>query len=141
MAQTVGTVLAKNMAIYSEDTPDVLITCQIDATLSMSTQTFETTCKDSGAWSEPRPGTKSWTMSGTGNLAWDATYGFADLQALWTGQTEAGFVISTGAVDDQELYGNGYVTELELTSSGNDAAVTFSYTVTGAGAITMAVIS
>lgn len=141
MAQTVGTVLAKNMAIYSGGSPDTLITCQIDATLSMSTQTFETTCKDSGAWSEPRPGTKSWTMSGTGNFAEDATYGFLDLQTLWTNQTEAEFVLSTGAAGDTEHYGDGYVTELELTSQGNDAAVTFSFTVTGAGALTSAIIS
>jgi len=141
MAQTTGTVLAKNMAIYKGGSPDTLITCQVDATMSLSTQTFETTCKDSGAWSEPRPGTKSWTMSGTGNYADDATYGFKDLQTLWSDQTEAEFVFSTGAVDDTEYYGNGYVTELELTSQGNDAAVTFSFTVTGAGSLTAAVIS
>lgn len=141
MAQTVGTVLAKNMGIYVGGAPDVLITCQIDATLSLSTATFETTCKDTGAWSEPRPGTKSWTMTGTGNFADDATNGFLDLQTLWSDQTEAEFVFSTGALGDTEHYGDGYVTDLELTSSGNDAAVTFSFTVTGAGAITSAVIS
>lgn len=138
---TTGTVLAKNMAIYSEDSPDVLITCQVDATLTMSTNTFETTCKDSGAWAAPRPGTKSWTMTGTGNLAFDATYGFDDLQALWSNQTEAGFVFSTGETGDTEYYGNGYITDLELTSAGNDAAVTFSYTLTGNGALTAATIS
>lgn len=141
MAQTQGTVLAKNMAIYSGGSPDVLITCQVDATLTLSTTTFETTCKDSGAWAEPRPGTKSWTMSGTGNFAEDATYGFLDLQTLWNNQTEAEFVMSTGETGDTEFSGNGYVTDLELTSSGNDAAVTFSFTVTGAGAITAATIS
>lgn len=138
---TTGTVLAKNMAIYSGGSPDTLITCQVDATISMSTQTFETTCKDSDAWAEPRPGTKSWTMTGTGNLAWDATYGFSDLQTLWSAQTESEFVISTGVAGDVEMYGNGYVTELEMSSQGNDAAVTFSFTVTGAGALTAATIS
>lgn len=138
MAQTVGTVLAKNMAIYVDDT---LITCQVDATMSLSTQTFETTCKDSGAWSAAQPGTKSWTMSGTGNFADDATYGFLDLQTLWSNQTSAECTFSTGAVGDTEFYGDGYFTELELTSQGNDAAVTFSFTFTGNGALTAAVIS
>lgn len=141
MAQTSGTVLAKNMAVYHSDSPDVLITCQVDATLTMSTNTFETTCKDSGAWGEPRPGTKSWTMTGTGNFAEDATYGFNELIALWDAQTASEFVFTTGETGDTEYYGTGYITDLELTSAGNDAAVTFSYTLTGAGALTYATVS
>lgn len=141
MAQTAGTVLAKNMAIYKKGVSDTLITCQVDATLSMETNTFETTCKDSGAWAEPRPGTKSWSMTGTGNFAEDATYGFLDLQTLWDDQTEAEFVLTTGNTGDTEFYGNCYVTSLELNSSGNDAAVTFSFTLTGAGALTAAIVS
>ena len=138
---TSGTVLAKNMAIYNDDTPDVLITCQIDATLTMSTTTFETTCKDSGAWAAPRPGTKSWSMSGTGNLAFDATYGFADLFTLWINQTANTFIFSTGTAGDTQYYGSCYVTELELTSQGNDAAVTFSFTLTGDGALSSETVS
>lgn len=138
---TAGTVLAKNMAVYSDDSPDVLITCQVDATLTLTTATFETTCKDSGAWGEPRPGTKSWTMTGTGNLAFDATYGWSDLFALWTNQTASSFVFTTGVANDKAYSGSGYITDLELTSSGNDSAVTFSYTLTGAGAITESTVS
>ncbi len=138
---TTGTVLAKNMAIYINGSPDTVISCQVDATLTLSTATFETTCKDAGSWAEPRPGTKSWTMSGTGNLAFDATYGYEELFGLWYNQTETAFVISTGVTGDKQQYGDGYVTELEMTSSGNDAAVTFSFTVTGAGALIMSTVS
>ncbi len=141
MAQTVGTVLAKEMAIYVGGSPDVIITCQIDATLSMSTATFDTTCKSSGAWADSNAGTKSWTMSGTGNFADDAANGFLDLQALWVAGSTAEFVMSTGATGDTQHAGNGIVTELELTSAGNDTAVTFSYTVTGKGALASTVIS
>lgn len=138
---TVGTVLAKNLAVYSDQTPDKIITCQVDATLALTTTTFETTCKDAGAWAQPRPGTKGWSMTGTGNLAWDATYGYTDLYTLWYNQTAANFVMSTGVTGDKYFYGQGYLTDLELTSSGNDAAATFSYTLTGAGAITLATVS
>lgn len=138
---TTGTVLAKNMAIYKDGSPDTLISCQVDASLSLTTTTFETTCKDAGAWGAARPGTKSWTMAGTGNLAWDAAYGFNDLFTLYSDQTATAFVISTGVVGDKMLYGTGYLTDLNLTSSGNDAAVTFEFTVTGNGAITRATIS
>lgn len=141
MAQTSGTVLAKNLALYAGGSPDELITCQIDATLTRSTNTFETTCKDSGAWAEPRPGTKSWTMTGTGNFAEDASFGYHELVARWDAQSSNEYVLSTGETGDVEEYGNAYVTEIEKTSSGNDAAVTFSFTLTGHGAITAAIIS
>ena len=60
-----ATVLAKNMKLYTGSTPTA-ITCQVDASLSMSTNTFETTCKDSSAVAEFLPGAKSWTASVTG---------------------------------------------------------------------------
>lgn len=133
--------MAKNFAIYHNANPDVVISCQTNAELQMSTEMFETTCKDSGAWAQPRPGTKSWSMSGEANLAFDASYGFSDLYALWYNQTLASFVIQTGTTGDKAYYGDGYISDLSLSSQGNDAAVTFSYTLTGAGALTQYTLS
>jgi predicted secreted protein len=140
MAST-GTILAKNFAIYHNASPDVAISCQTNAELQLSTETFDVTCKDSGAWAAPRPGTKSWTMSGEALLAFDATYGFQDLFDLWSGQTLASFLISTGTSGDTYFYGDGYITDLSLSSQGNDAGVTFTYTFTGTGAITRTTVS
>lgn len=134
---TTGTVLAKNMAMYFTGTP-VLLTCQTDASISMSTNMFETTCKDSGAWAEPRPGTKSWTASGTANLAFDATYGIDELFAAWTAQTEIAVLFQTSVSGDSEFSGSGYISSLEVTSNGNDEAVTFSYQLDGAGSLAFA---
>ena len=134
---TTGTVLAKNMAIYFTGSPTVL-TCQTNASISMSTNMFETTCKDSGAWAEPRPGTKSWTASGEANLAFDATYGMDELFAAWDDQTELSVVFQTGVSGDSKFSGSGYLSTLEVTSNGNDEAVTFSFQLDGAGALTFA---
>ena len=135
---TTGTVLAKNMSFYLNDT---LVSCQTNCELNMSTEMFETTCKDSGAWAEPRPGTKSWTASGELNLAFDATYGIADLFALWYNQTEEDFAFSTGVNDDKEFLGSGYISSLSVSSQGNDAAVTASFEITGAGALIYQTVS
>lgn len=137
---TTGTVLAKNMAMYLTGS-ETLITCQTNALISMSTNMFETTCKDSGAWAEPRPGTKSWTASGEGNVAFDATYGIEELHALWYNQTEVAVLFQTGTSGDTGFSGSGYISSLEVTSNGNDEAVTFSYQIDGAGALIQLTVS
>ena len=136
---TVGTVLAKNMAFYTGGTP-TLITCQTNASISMETNMFNTTCKDSGAWQANQPGVKSWTASGEGNLAFDATNGWSALFAAWTNQTAVALVFQTSVTGDKKYSGSTYISSLELTSSGNDEAVTFSFELTGNGALTEATI-
>jgi len=135
---TTGTVLAKNMSFEVAGT---VVSCQVNCELNMSTEMFETTCKDSGAWAEPRPGTKSWTGSGEYNLAFDATYGIEDLFTLWYDQTEAAFVFTTGVNDDKEFIGNGYISSLTVSSQGNDAAVTGTFELTGAGELIYQTVS
>lgn len=137
---TTGTVLAKNMAMYTGGTP-IIITCQTNASISMSTNMFSTACKDSGAWDAQQPGLKSWSASGEGNFAFDATNGFSALFAAWTNQTSVAVVFQTGVTGDKKYSGSSYVSSLELNSSGNDEAVTFSYELTGSGALTEATIS
>lgn len=138
---TTGTVLAKNMAIYKNAATDVIITCQTNAELQLSTETFDVTCKSAGAWGAPRPGTKTWTMSGEALLAFDATYGYQDLFDLYNSQAQVPVLIGTGITGDLYMYGDAYVTDLGLSSQGNDAGVSFTYTLTGTGPITRATLS
>lgn len=135
-----GTILAKTMAFYTGGTP-VIITCQTNASISMSTNMFSTACKDVGAWDDQKPGQKSWTGSVEGNLAFDATNGFSTLFAAWTNQTVVALVFQNAVTGDKKYSGNCYISSLELNSSGNDEAVTFSCELTGSGALTEATIS
>lgn len=137
---TTGTILAKNFAFYTGGTP-IIVTCQTNASISMSTNMFSTACKDSGGWDAKQPGLKSWTGSGEGNLAFDATNGFEELFAAWTNETVVALVFQNAVVGDKKYSGNTYVSSLELTSSGNDEAVTFSFELQGTGALTEATIS
>jgi len=135
-----ATVLAKNMKLYTGATP-AAITCQVDASISTSTNMFETTCKDSSAVSEFLPGAKSWTASVTGNVDFAATNGVEELFTAWTNQTSVALVFQTGTVGDAKYSGSGYVSSLQIQSSGNDEAVTFSAEFQGTGALTQANIS
>jgi hypothetical protein len=135
-----ATVLAKNMKLYTGATP-AAITCQVDASISTSTNMFETTCKDSSAVSEFLPGAKSWTASVTGNVDFAATNGVEELFTAWTNQTSVALVFQTGTTGDSKYSGSGYVSSLQIQSSGNDEAVTFSAEFQGTGALTQANIS
>jgi len=134
---TTGTVLAKNMKIYVGANA---ITCQVNATLNQSTEMFQTTCKDSAANADNLPGTKSWSITGTGNLAFDATYGYEDLWDAWEAQSAVTPIFQTAVAGDLSWSGSSYISDLSLTSDGNDAAVTFDFTLTGSGALTKATI-
>lgn len=127
-----ATILAKNMKMYVGTTA---ITCQTDAAISMSTNMFETTCKDSTATAEFQPGAKSWTASGAGNLDFSATYGFEELFAAWDTQASMAVVFQTGTTGQKKYSGSGYLSSLSLNSNGNDEAVTFDYEIQGTGAL------
>ena len=135
-----ATVLAKNMKLYTGATPSA-ITCQVDASISTSTNMFETTCKDSSAVSEFLPGAKSWTASVTGNVDFAATNGVEELFTAWTNQTSVALVFQTGTTGDSKYSGSGYVSSLQIQSSGNDEAVTFSAEFQGTGALAQTTIS
>ena len=135
-----ATVLAKNMKLYTGSTPTA-ITCQVDASISMSTNTFETTCKDSSAVAEFLPGAKSWTASVTGNVDWSATNGAEELFTAWSNQTSVAIVFQTGVTGEIKYSGSAYITSLQINSSGNDEAVTFSAEFQGTGALGQATIS
>lgn len=132
-----ATILAKNMRFYSGTTA---FTCQVDVSISESVNMFNTTCKDSGANAAFSPGEQSWTASGTGNLDWTATYGYAELKAAKDAGTPISLVMSTGVSGEKKLSGTCYVSSLGLESSGNDAAVTFPFELQGTGALAIAAI-
>lgn len=135
---TTGTVLAKNMKIYVGANA---ITCQLNASLSCSTNMFQTTCKDSVANSTFLPGAKEWSMSGSANFAFDATYGFEDLWDLWEAQTSVTPIFQTAVTGDLKWSGTSYIEELNATSDGVDAAVEFDVTFRGTGALAKATVA
>ena len=101
---------------------------------SVNLATRNATTKDSAGWADNLEGVKSWTASGEGMFAENATLGFDDLFASLTARTVVA-VVMKGAVGDKQYAGNAYITALQRTSPTEDSE-TYSATLTGTGALT-----
>lgn len=78
---------------------------------------------------------------GSANFAFDATYGYEDLWDLWDAQTAVTPIFQTAVSGDLKWSGSSYISELNATSDGVDAAVEFDVTFQGTGALTKATVA
>lgn len=135
---TVGTVLAKDMKIYIGTTA---VTCQVDASLKMDRNLFQTTCKDSGDMEEYQYGTGTWSISGRALFRFDATQGFSQFFAMWDGKTTATAVWQTAVSGDKKYSGTVLLKSLSGDANGNDEAVGYQFELQGSGDLTEATVS
>ena len=130
---TTGTVNSRIMKIYTGSAPGTAITCLTDASISMSTEMRDVTCKDSDGWNDALPARRSWTMSAEGNFAYDAANGARELWEAWNNQTNLTLAFKTSESGDYSYTGSGYLTSLEFSAPGTDENVTFSFELEGVG--------
>ena len=130
---TAGVVNTKLLKIYVGATA---ITCQTDGTLSMSSDTRDTTCKDSGQWKEALYGQTGWEISGTALGSYDGTMSLHQLTALISAQTVSTVSFKTAVSGDDILTGTVIWTKLDIASAGTNQNVSISYTGMGTGALT-----
>lgn len=118
------------------------ITCLTNATLSMSTDMRDTTCKDSNDFTDHLPATKSWTMAGDAWYSTDGANGASTLFGYWNNSTLVAIVYGSSVAGDKKYSGSGYITSLEFTSpGGTNENCAFSFEFTGAGALTEGTVS
>ena len=129
---TAGVVNTKLLKIYVGATA---ITCQTDGTLSMSSDTRDTTCKDSGQWKEALYGQTGWEISGTALGSYDGTMSLHQLTALIIAQTVSTVSFKTAVSGDDILTGTVIWTKMDIASAGTNQNVTISYTGMGTGAL------
>ena len=129
---TAGVVNTKLLKIYVGATA---ITCQTDGTLSMSSDTRDTTCKDSGQWKEALYGQTGWEISGTALGSYDGTFSLNELTALIIAQTVSTVSFKTAVSGDDILTGTVIWTKMDIASAGTNQNVTISYTGMGTGAL------
>jgi predicted secreted protein len=129
---TAGVVNTKLLKIYVGATA---ITCQTDGTLSMSSDTRDTTCKDSGQWKEALYGQTGWEISGTALGSYDGTMSLHQLTGLIIAQTVSTVSFKTAVSGDDILTGTVIWTKMDIASAGTNQNVTISYTGMGTGAL------
>jgi hypothetical protein len=132
---TTGVINTKLMKIYVGSTA---ITCQTDGSLSITNETRETTCKDSGQWKEYLYGQTSWEISGTALASFDGTQNIDEMTPLVLNQTVSTVAFKTGVSGDAIFGGSVLWTKFDVQSAGTNQNVTISYTGTGTGALTYA---
>jgi predicted secreted protein len=129
---TAGVVNTKLLKIYVGATA---ITCQTDGTLSMSSDTRDTTCKDSGQWKEALYGQTGWEISGTALGSYDGTMSLHQLTGLIIAQTVSTVSFKTAVSGDDILTGTVIWTKMDIASAGTNQNVNISYTGMGTGAL------
>ena len=134
---TTGPVNTKLMRtrFINTGTPTSL-TCQTDATLSVTNGTRQTTCKDSGQWEEHLYGQTAWEISGTMYFSYDATNGGEDIYDVAVGQTVCEVAYGTSVTGDLSWTGNALVTKWDINSPGTNETVECAYTFKGTGPLT-----
>jgi len=112
-----------------------VIACGDTASLVFNAETIPINCKGSGDWAKNLTGGKNIELSGSGFMAFDASYGGIDLFDLLIAGTEATFKFGNEETGDIYYEFDGRLTNTTWDANYNEAS-TFSFTATGNGAPT-----
>jgi TP901-1 family phage major tail protein len=113
------------------------------ASFSAGMEPRDTTTKDSAGWRELGEGLRSWSMTGSGLVAYSVGTDEAspkNLFDIYTARTKAKFQFTTANTGDFEWEGDGYITEFSQ-ESGVEDNVTFSISIEGSGPLAVAAVS
>ena len=126
MAVSPGVILG-TFILQSIDGNTIL--CSTSATLTITNEEIETTCKDNEGAYTSIPGMQKWSIQIQGNIVYDNSTGVRDLQDLAMTKATTAVVFGTLETDDPAFTGNAFVSNLTLTGGQNSPAtwdVTFS---------------
>lgn len=134
---TTGIVSAKLLKIQAIADGGTLaaVTCLTNAEIQITNETRDIRCKDSGIYADFLPDTQSWTMSGEAFVNYGASNGHDEIATLMLGQGLVDVAYGTGVTGDTSFTGSGYLTTFGVTA-GNDGNGSFSFELTGVGALT-----
>lgn len=137
MAATTGIFNGSQYTVMFDGTTPVIADNVTDLSVSISTETRDTTTKNNGGYRAILPGLKSLTVNFTAYYSGSATNGFDELMTDFLASTLQKVKVSsidwdaTPSVDenagDQRLTFDAYITSLELSAGTEDNA---SYTCT-----------
>ena len=106
--------------------------------LSMSTNMFEITSKESGGKKEILAGNSEWSATADFNIDFQSSnWDMADVVAAWNSKTELSLTITNGVTGDKSFAGSAYIDNVTYTGpQGDTASGTVSFAGTGALTIT-----
>jgi len=103
--------------------------------LTFDMATRDASTKDSAGWKQSLEGQRSFSGSGEGFFAEDATFGYTDLYNAYVTRNIVVVTWTTSNVGDYEYAGNCFITSLGKTD-GLEESSTFTVSFEGTGAVT-----
>jgi predicted secreted protein len=103
--------------------------------LTFDMATRDASSKDSAGWKQSLEGQRSFSGSGEGFFAEDATFGYTDLYNAYVTRNIVVVTWTTSNVGDYEYAGNCFITSLGKTD-GLEESSTFTVSFEGTGAVT-----
>ena len=111
----------------------VQLTLELDVSINVTQETIETVDKDSENWKTYIAGDRTWTISCSANLDWDAAENVSQFFADIIAGAEIAFDV--GSATNAKFYsGNGLLTSWGLEAQRNSLS-TFTAEVQGSGAL------
>lgn len=130
----INTKLIKMKIAATGGTP-VAVTCQTDASLTVTNGTRQTTCKDSNQWEENLYAMTSYSLSGSAWASEDGANSLSEIIAHATGQVLVDWVLGSGVTGDTKFSGTALITSANWNNPGQNENSEISYELTGTGAI------
>jgi predicted secreted protein len=135
----VGARLLKIQAIADGGTL-AAVTCLTSAEMNISNEMRDTTCKDSGIYTDALPDQQTWTMSGEAWVNYGASNGHDEISTLVLSQGLVDVAFGTGVTGDTSFTGSGYLTTFGV-SAGVTGNGSFTFELTGVGQLTKGTFS
>jgi len=133
MAKTTGKI---NGTLILVDADGTTIGCSTNATLTITNERLETTCKDDNGAKTYTAGSQDWTLEAEGMVIYETPSNHSTIAALAIGATDADWTFGTSNAQDPVFSGSGFIESLTISAPLN-APATWSFSVAATSEITM----
>jgi predicted secreted protein len=133
MAKTTGKI---NGTLILVDAGGTTIGCSTNATLNITNERLETTCKDDNGAKTYSVGSQDWSLEVEGLVVYATPSNFSLVAAAAVNQTVLAWSMSTENVDDPVFTGSGFLGDFSY-GAGLNAPATWSFSVAPTGPITL----
>jgi hypothetical protein len=125
MAKTTGKI---NGTLILVDAAGTTIGCSTNATLTITNERVESTCKDDNGAKTYETGSQDWSLQVEGLVKYDTASNFSLVAAAAITANEIEWSMSTGNADDPVFTGTGFLGDFSY-GAGLNAPATWSFTV------------
>jgi predicted secreted protein len=131
MAKSTGKINGTAILVSADGTT---IACSTNATLTITNERLETTCKDDNGAKTYEPGSQDWALDLEGITKFDTVSNFSTVAELAVSQEEVTWVMETANSDDPNFTGVGFVGDFTYNAPLN-ASSTWSISIAPTGPI------